>query len=589
MPDSLKRMERRRRGRKDPGPDPWELANSVAEYKCFPSDLGPAGSFPPLFPGGCTKCSPLGSFYMVDPVSKILGHVDLTEQGLPGGNMLRQLVVRLYQQLYTGGIIISPGQLEVLVRAGQERTMVLVTEDSLTSTDLALLSICLASQPSLPSPSVPGLGEDWRSRLLVSAGLVAPHSQGGPLISPFSPRLLSSLAQSDQEVICVPVLLSQQGWGGGGRRARLEVGQPLSLQEMLGRHDLTQLGRHLSVSRARLAQHCPGQLVAFSLQSGLAARQSDLSSLLSALSDLTGLLNYQRWELRLTEEGEEQELLELVRTGVSQLGGKIDERDQSVHLPLTDLELWRLSRGLETSIMSECVVSSVVLGLARPRLPTTAVRENLEGGGGATVLLQQVVDRARELALWTGLDTTCLAPCEELDQAMLEAVRRLEVLECLGSVEQPRTSQYQYSCQVRHRPSYSEEDVREVAETSTELGVGLTNKGRRLLNWLGGVLRYRVTNLGYTARALHSVREMGLASMEEISALVSQEIQSKRSRGWRLSEKAAQPQVTRESVVALAQVNIVNIINKSGTDLVQVAHTHSRDSLEQVISLVLDL
>ena len=136
MPDSLKRMERRRRGKKDPGPDPWELANSVAEYKCFPSDLGPAGSFPPLFPGGCTKCSPLGSFYMVDPVSKILGHVDLTVQGLPGGNMLRQLVVRLYQQLYTGGIIISPGQLEVLVRAGQERTIVLVTEDSLTSTDL---------------------------------------------------------------------------------------------------------------------------------------------------------------------------------------------------------------------------------------------------------------------------------------------------------------------------------------------------------------------------------------------------------------------------------------------------------------------
>merc|ERR1711952_208204 len=110
---------------------------------------------------------------MVDPVSKILGHVDLTVQGLPGGSMLRQLVVRLYQQLYTGGIIISPGQLEVLVRAGQERTIVLVTEDSLTSTDLALLSVCLASQPSLPPPSVPELGEDWRSRLLVSAGLVA--------------------------------------------------------------------------------------------------------------------------------------------------------------------------------------------------------------------------------------------------------------------------------------------------------------------------------------------------------------------------------------------------------------------------------
>ena len=204
------------------------------------------------------------------------------------------------------------------------------------------------------------------------------------------------------------------------------------------------------------------------------------------------------------------------------------------------------------------------------------------------MLLQQVVDRAMELALWTGLDTTCLAPCEELGQAMLEAVRRLELLECLASLHQPPPSQHGYQDQ-RRRRAYSEEDLGEAEPVQTELGVGPTSRGRRLLHWLGEVLRYRVTNLGYTARALHSVREMGLASMEEISALVSQEIQSKRSRGWRLSEKAAQPQVTRESVVALAQVNIVNIINKSGTDLVQVAHTHSRDSLEQVISLVLDL
>ena len=54
-----------------------------------------------------------------------------------------------------------------------------------------------------------------------------------------------------------------------------------------------------------------------------------------------------------------------------------------------------------------------------------------------------------------------------------------------------------------------------------------------------------------------------------------------------LSEKAAQPEVTRDSVVALAQANILNIINKSGTELVQVEHSQTRESLEQIISLVL--
>ena len=125
--------------------------------------------------------------------------------------------------------------------------------------------------------------------------------------------------------------------------------------------------------------------------------------------------------------------------------------------------------------------------------------------------------------------------------------------------------------------------------TDTLLAVGLTARGRRILHWLGGVLRYRITNLAYTARALHTVREMELASMEEICSLVGQEIQSKRDRGWRLSQKAAQPEVTRESVVALAQVNILNIINKSGMEFVMVTHTYnSRTALEEIINQVLE-
>ena len=131
--------------------------------------------------------------------------------------------------------------------------------------------------------------------------------------------------------------------------------------------------------------------------------------------------------------------------------------------------------------------------------------------------------------------------------------------------------------------------MREVVVADILLAVGLSARGRRILHWLGGLMRYRITNLAYTARALHTVRQMELATMEEIVSLVRQEIQTKRGRGWRLSEKAAQPEVTRESVVALAQVNIVNIINKSGTEFVQVTPTfNSRDNLEDIINQVLE-
>ena len=132
--------------------------------------------------------------------------------------------------------------------------------------------------------------------------------------------------------------------------------------------------------------------------------------------------------------------------------------------------------------------------------------------------------------------------------------------------------------------------MREMVVTDTLLAVGLTTRGRRILHWLGGVLRYRITNLAYTARSLHSVREMELASMEEICSLVSQEIHSKRDRGWRLSQKAAQPEVTRESVMALAQANIINIVNKLGTEFVMVTQNYnSRAALEEIIDQVLEL
>ena len=124
---------------------------------------------------------------------------------------------------------------------------------------------------------------------------------------------------------------------------------------------------------------------------------------------------------------------------------------------------------------------------------------------------------------------------------------------------------------------------------TTRLAVGLTNRGRRCLTWLGGILRYRLTNLGYTIRAMQRVRETKGASMQEIIELVSREMNNKKDRGWLLSEKSLAPEVTRDSVLALAQNEVVTILDRPDIQLVQVTHMFaSGEGLEEMINLILE-
>ena len=103
-------------------------------------------------------------------------------------------------------------------------------------------------------------------------------------------------------------------------------------------------------------------------------------------------------------------------------------------------------------------------------------------------------------------------------------------------------------------------------------------------------MRYKLTNLRYTTRALHSVRKMKVATMQEVVDRVREEIESKRSRGWKLSEKASMAELTIESLEALESAEVVTIIRKPGLQLLEVGQAfNSHQVLQELINLVTEI
>ena len=574
--------------------DPVETPRNIT-YKTFPS-VGPGSDLQAsaLFLGACSKCSPLSDITSVDPICRILGHVNLGEQPV-GGNLVHKMLMSYYHHQNKRGIRISPGQLEVLGRAGQGMIVLLVTDHQLSNSELALVCLTLAYKVKLPSPLptvlVPGLGNTWTERLLVRANLALPFREDllrperlrglrGLIVTKFDSELVTSLRDRGLELLLAPVLLFQETGRGGGS-IKVEFGQPLSL-ELFERNGwgLGHLQQHLSVNSQRMFQVSPAQLVAFILQTGHCPRHTSVAKLRDACQDLLELLN-----LRKVEIIETNDLADMVRSGVAVLGGLVDQ-DERVEINMSDIELWRLCRGLEERLLPECLVSIVVLRLAKPGLASTRTRY------GPTVRQDEVIEKAKTVALLTGLESKYLAPCEDLHQLVTSGLDTLNLLGGLSPVKLTPPSQHGVRRKngQMYRSRLNSEDYEDKVVTVPSLTVGETAKGRRILTWLAGVMRYKLTNLRYTTRALHSVRKMKVATMQEVVDRVREEIESKRSRGWKLSEKASMAELTIESLEALESAEVVTIIRKPGLQLLEVGQAfNSHQVLQELINLVTEI
>ena len=122
----------RRRAFKDPSAPPTSgsftgdflsLGCRLAEFKSLPS-VPTQTNHRPLFPGGCARCSPLSAAYLVDPATKLLALKNLLSNGWDlwtvfsrGGSWAHYVLLKTVRNVFSAGLIVSPGQIEVLKTA----------------------------------------------------------------------------------------------------------------------------------------------------------------------------------------------------------------------------------------------------------------------------------------------------------------------------------------------------------------------------------------------------------------------------------------------------------------------------------------
>ena len=120
-----------RRRRRDVSPDNVETSECIAHYKQYPDQLLPYSSPQPLYTCSSDKCCSQGNSYIVDNTSRILGEVDINTMR---SETVSQSLVRLcVASVYSQGVLVSPGQLEVMrsaLRSGRPLVNVRLTRRS---------------------------------------------------------------------------------------------------------------------------------------------------------------------------------------------------------------------------------------------------------------------------------------------------------------------------------------------------------------------------------------------------------------------------------------------------------------------------
>ena len=80
----------------------------------------------------------------------------------------------------------------------------------------------------------------------------------------------------------------------------------------------------------------------------------------------------------------------------------------------------------------------------------------------------------------------------------------------------------------------------------------------------------------------HSKEE--IFSVAEIVRMVSNEVETRKSKGWRESELVSESDVTNRSIRALASLDLVNLCKKEGVMLVHIVQKQELAELMKVIS-----
>ena len=593
------------RRRKDEPPVKEDDTACIAHYKLYYSQFLPPCSPSSLYTSTCDKCCSQGGSYIVDTTSKILGEVDITSM-TSGSETFSQCLVRMcVASLYSQGVLVSPGQLDVVRTAARSGAVIVMalaeSRHRGPVSDAVLQTLALirhgVGPPTLTIVRDMSSWDYWALSVLGTettkdsqSDLSKIISKGGIVMTENTSVTLRTFIDKckTRNLLIVPTSVSQDLCDRSlrGHRARLDIGRPMSVKEMIRGRDsgLARLVTHCDIIGRRQTRITPSQLVSFAVETDFMnlKRQQELTikDLSKAVSELIPLLEIRGARMSFSGETED-----VIMWAVKRMGGHVSSDKVSLESLERDDEFLSRADSLESYFLFDFAVSVGVFTVLKNRVPTSRTgwrsrRQSL------TVGHQEVVDTALNVLQFLAEDRVSLLPCEDLNQGVMEAMFRAEISGSLTTVTEEGRSQYEAEMNERQRYGWrhGDEEDREYDMTEdTRMVVGHSQEGRNWLDWTAGIMRHRLMNLYITLLILYNNVNTEIFTITELETMVKKEVERKRKEGWKGSCRVGVPTTTKKSITALAILGIVNIIHKQEICLVNVVRHQEIAEMIQVV------
>jgi len=569
------------------------LGARLAGFKLQPSVIV-AGSTRPLFPGSCGKCTPDGLTSLVDPHSEMMSLRNILEPrswcqdlrtvvgtaqraGSGVGAMVAEwLLLKWARFLLPQGLVVSPGQIEVLERASKQGLPFLFLSSQQNLFDNFLVGLALRwagmTGPVVVNPrhkSGRGTGWWWAAVGVVKEPGTVGQLEQGRSVQVFGEQDLEKVCdatdkQTIEDVMIVPVttsysLLSGVGllwaWLRGRGQARVDIDQPFRLKEYLTKYEGTgvksdSLAKHVVYNRLQLARITCEQLLGFLIHTRY-SEDLNVESLARSCDEVRDVLGNRKVDFAFSGDS-----ADIVVNAVGLLGGEV--RDGGVvHLEIESSHLVTLSSAVSVHYVPEAFVACAVQSLLKDHLPGYAPSPR-HNHTSLVVSMDQTLERADLLVRL--LRPVLAPPCANLNQHLNDGLERLKSLEAVGKL-QDLNCQHAKDKWVNHMARQVEIDDDYSGDEDDRfkdvlLCVGMSDGGRKWFEWLLSLTRPMILTYFYTTSHLHTLREEGTRLSWFVDD-VKEEIRKRKDRGYNLGVECGDDKAIRDCLDMLVSANVV--------------------------------
>jgi len=591
------------------------LGKRLAGFKTQPS-VSIAGSVRPLFTGGCAKCSPHSLTSLVDPHTKLLSLRNILEYGAWWGDvrsvartasglyaiMAEWLLLKVARFLLPEGLIVSPGQIEVLQHVSKAGLPFLYITSHRSILDNLVVGLALR-WAGLPAPVVlnpyllrgRGTGWWWAAVGVVREGVAVGQLAGGRSVQVFEDQDLEEVCSAGiEDVMIVPMTASYSlpcgrgtlwSWLTGRGQARLDIDQPFSLREHLknatGAGDRSEkLVRHIAYNRLKLARITSTQLLAFITHTSY-TKEMTIDIIARHMDEVRDVLGHRGVDFAFSGDS-----VDVVRKAIDLLGGELEE-GSVVKLNIDSSHLVKMSTAVSVHYLTEALVATAVQSLVKDHLPGYAPSQR-HNHTSLAVSMEQILERAGLLVKL--LRPVLAPPCASLDQQMTDGLARLERLDVVGRL-QDQYSLHAKDKWVTHMGRQIEiDDGSEDEEDRFKdvlISVGVSASGRVWLDWLLSLTKPVIVTYHYTLSHLHKVRRDGSSRVHQFVADVKEEIRLRKAKGYDLGMECEVDEVVKNCVDMLVSASVIDVVEDGGEKWLNLTEEFDNElKLDQVVHLI---